>query len=589
MFVREKVVPSGGAQHTYVQVVESERTEGRVRQRVVFSLGNRENLDPVAVDRLVMGLAKYGTVVTVPKPLTQTSHGDVDLGVGSRGDRHFGDLFVLDQIWRELGLRDLLRRLAGDRRFKFDLERAAFAMVASRLVEPTSKLATETWLDERAYFPHTSLFTHDQFYDTLLWLNQVKDELEVDIHQLMKRRRLTGATVYFYDTTLTYFEGDGPEGLAEVAGRKGAIPSKHHVLVGLVTTSDGWPVMFHLYPGASNDVPSFKHTLSDLYQRFGLRDIVIICDRGMHSEEVIKLLEAKDGYDYRYIVATRLRKVEVVTNKVLKRAGRYHKVEDGLDVKEVWEQNQRYVVCRNHDSARRDAHRRAEIVAQLEDKIGRGLDPTSKLAMKLSSSGNDRFLMIRDGLLVIDRKALQKDRRFDGKWVLRTNLRELDPAKVALRYKDEGRIERSMRTLKSFLRLRPVYHFHAEWVTGHVFVCTLALLLYRGLQQRLGLWPANKESIERVLDLLGSIRATEQRIGREDEDPQYVWTRSDLTPPQHDLLNRLGIKKLPRLLSPPPRLSESARARTARRREQRHKPPRAAVSPDLGPSAVAPD
>jgi hypothetical protein len=132
MFVREKVVPVGETRHTYVQIVESQRVGEQVKQRVVCSLGNRESLDPVAIDRLVMGLAKYGSVIPVPKPASASSHGDVDLGIGARGDRHFGDLFVLDQVWRDLGLRDILRRFAEERRFKFDLERAVFAVTVYR-------------------------------------------------------------------------------------------------------------------------------------------------------------------------------------------------------------------------------------------------------------------------------------------------------------------------------------------------------------------------------------------------------------------------------------------------------------------------
>jgi transposase len=581
VFVRETVVPVGDKRHTYVQIVESQRVGGKVKQRLVCSLGNRDNLDPAAVDRLVMALAKYGTCVPVPRPSVTSNLGDADLGVGSRGDRHFGDVFVLDQVWRDLGLRSLLKRFADHRRFKFDVERAAFAMVASRLIQPKSKLATETWLDQHVHFPHSTLFTHEQFYSALLWLNEVKGELEVDLHRLLKRRRLTGARVYFYDTTLTHFDGEGPESLAQVTGRRGARGTKRHVLVGVVTTSDGWPVMTHVFPGATNDAKTFQATLRELYDRFGLREIVIICDRGMRSKEVIKLLEAKDGYDYGYIVATKLRRQEVITNNVLKRAGRYHRVEDGLDVKEVWVEKQRYVVCRNQDSAARDGNRRAEIVAQLEEKIGAGLDPATKAAMKLRTKAYDRYLKICDGRLVIDREAVEKDTRYDGKWVLQSNLPELDPGKIALRYKDEARIERSMRTLKSFLRLRPVFHHGEEWVNGHVFVCTLALLLYRALQERLGSWPASPESVEQVLALLGTIRATENRVGHENGEPQYVWTRSDYTPPQQDLLRRLGMKKLPHLLGLPPRLSESARARTQERRERRRKPPRAAASPDV--------
>lgn len=580
MFPREKTVRAGNKTYRYLQIVENKREDGRVRQRVLCSLGNKETLDPAAIDRLVVGLARYGTLLAVPRPTSAAEGSDHDPGVGSRDDRHYGDLYVLDRVWRDLGLQQLFRSAAGDRRFHHDLERATFAMVANRLIDPASKLRVETWLDTQAYLPLDEPLTADHFYKTLQWLHAAKDELEVDIHQLLKRRKLTSATIYYYDTTLTHFEGAGPPGLAQVAGRKGKRPGKQHVLVGLVTTSDGWPVMYHLFPGASNDSPSFKQVLQQLYQRFGLREIVIICDRGMQSDEVFKLLEEKDGYDYRYIIATRLRKAKEVNEEVLTRAGRYRQVEEGLEVKEVWVEDRRYVVCRSKEAAERDQKRRAEILDQLEAKVGEGLSPTSKLAMQLQTSGNKRFLVVRHGKLKINRSAVTRDQRYDGKWVLRTNLRELDPAKIALRYKAESRIERSILTIKDFVGLRPVYHHHEEWVSGHVFVCVLALLLFRGLQERLGLWPANRESVEEVLRELGRIRAKEYRVGREDEAPQYFWARSDLTPEQRDLLERLKVRKLPRTLAEPPRLDDKTRERTRSRRQRRHKEPRPAEPTD---------
>jgi transposase len=586
MFVRESSVKVGDTTHRYVQIVESYRGEdGRTKQRLLCSLGNKKKLDPAAVDRLLGSLARYGTCVPVPRPdAPRAPREDFDPGLGVRQDRAFGSLYALDRLWKDLGLRDLLRSFAGRRRFKFDLERATFAMVANRLVEPLSKLSTETWLDREAYLGLPEALTADHFYSTLGWLHEIREELEVAIHQRLKRRHLTGGTVYFYDTTLSHFEGRGPEGLAEVTGRKGAIRGKRHVLVGLVTTSDGWPVMHHVYPGTRSDLKTFKHVLEQLWERFRLRDIVIICDRGMHSAEIVELLE--NDFRFRYIVATKLRRVKEVNEEVLTRAGRYREVEPGLEVKQVWVEDRRYVVCRSEDAARRDRNRRGEILAQLAQALGEdGLDPASKKAMKLRTSSYDRYLWQRNGRLVINQSAVERDSRYDGKWVLRTNFRELDPGKIALRYKDEARIERDIRTIKSFVELRPTRHHHEETVDGHVFVCVLALLLYRYLQERLGLWPANRESVEEVLKELGSIRAQELRIGKEDGEAEYFWTRSDLSGAQKHLLQRLGLSGLPRNLPAPPALDGDTRARTQQRRQRRRKQPRPGASPDVEASS----
>lgn len=583
MFVRESSVKVGDITHRYVQIVESYRDEnGRTKQRTLVSLGNKEKLDPAAVDRLLHSLARYGTCLPLPRPeAPRTAAEGFDPGLGVRQDRAFGSLYVLDRLWKDLGLRDLFRSFAAGRRFGHDLERATFAMVANRLIEPLSKLSTETWLDREAYFPTPMAepLNADQLYATLQWLHQEREDIEVAIHRRLRRRHLTGATVYFYDTTLSHFEGRGPEELAQITARKGALRGKRHVLVGLVTTSDGWPVMHHVYPGRTNDLTTFKHVLRELYDRFGLRDIVIICDRGMHSAEIVKLLE--EEFEFRYIVATKLRRAKEVNEQVLARAGRYREVEPGLDVKQVWVEDRRYVVCRSAEAAARDMNRRAEIVAQLAEALGPdGLDPESKKAMKLRTSAQDRYLCVRDGRLVINESAVDRDSRYDGKWVLRSNLRELDPGKIALRYKDEARIERDIRTIKSFVELRPTRHRLEETVDGHVFVCVLALLLYRYLQERLGTWPADRESVEAVLKELGSIRAQELRIGAEDGEPEYFWTRSDLSAAQQDLLKRLDVAGLPRNLSEPAVLDDRTKAHTQQLRHRRRKRPRSATCPD---------
>lgn len=164
--------------------------------------------------------------------------------------------------------------------------------------------------------------------------------------------------------------------------------------------------------------------------------------------------------------------------------------------------------------------------------------------------------------------------------MLRSNLRKLDPGKIALRYKDEARIERDIRTIKSFVELRPTRHRLEEIVDGHVFVCVLALLLYRYLQERLGTWPADRESVEAVLKELGSIRAQELRIGAEDCKPEYFWTRSDLSAAQQDLLKRLNVAGLPRNLSAPPSLDDRIKDHPQQLRHRRRKRPRSATCPD---------
>jgi transposase len=186
---------------------------------------------------------------------------------------------------------------------------------------------------------------------------------------------------------------------------------------------------------------------------------------------------------------------------VLSRPGRFRAVAENLEVKEiahpsvaevpVAERRRRYVLCRNPEEARRQKHRRTELLRELEaelEALEARKDAHPKAACRLQASRRfGAYLKARkDGRLQIDRARIAREEKLDGKWLVVTNDMSLSAEDVALGYKQLVRVEESFRRLKHGIDIRPVHHRTPERIEAHVFTCMLALLLERVAERRTG-------------------------------------------------------------------------------------------------------
>jgi transposase len=220
-------------------------------------------------------------------------------------------------------------------------------------------------------------------------------------------------------------------------------------------------------------VPIVRH----LQKRFRLRKVTLVCDRGMVSKANLKAIR-KAGYDY--IVGMKMRRLIEVRDKVLGRAGRYQDVSENLQVKEVWVQRRRYVICLNPEEAEKDRHDREAILAKIADKLKSG-----GIKKLIGNRGYRRFLKVDKATASIDLQRVEEDARYDGKYVLRTTTK-LPAPEVAQAYKQLTWIERLWRELKDVMEVRPIYHHKKkDNVKGHIFACFLSLYLVALLKRKL--------------------------------------------------------------------------------------------------------
>ena len=454
-----------GSVRSYLQLVEAYRTAGKVRQKVIGGIGRLDVVrETGALDSLIGSLARY----------SERSWIEAEAEARLAWSKLYGPALVFRRLWEHLDVAREVEALGAQSEIRFSLDEAAFALVLHRLVDPGSKRSTRQWLST-VYRPQFDGLELQHLYRTLDHLVRGKERLEEMLFARSRDLFSLAVDVVLFDTTLVHFQGRGPEGLAAF-GRPGDYPDCVKVLVGLVLTGDGFPVAHHVFPGNTADISAFREALQDLRRRFRLRRVVVIGDRGMVSSDLMEELE-RDGVEY--ILGMRLRQSREVGAEVLARAGRYHEVADNLEVKEVRVGERRYIICRNPEEEVRDAAVRSEIIERTREDL-KHKGPQSFIMPR----GLRRFVKLVGGDLAVNEAAIEREARYDGKWVLKTNT-DLPTTDAALAYKSLWQVESAFREMKSGLEVRPVFVRTDDHVRGHLVVCFLALVLEATLSRLL--------------------------------------------------------------------------------------------------------
>ncbi len=487
MFARIK--KSG--RYQYLQIVENRREGRKVVQRVIATVGRLDRLHAKGdVETLVRSLARYSERVL----LILSGRSDP-----SAQSKKIGPSLIFERLWKELGIKKVIKRLLSERRFEFDVERAIFVTVLHRLFVSGSDRSCEKWRRDYLIESVDDLCLHHMYRAMAFLGEQVDDQREatpfaprcikdiIEEDMFFERRDLfSGIDLVFLDTTSIYFEGAGGQTIGKRGNSKDHRPDLHQMVVAVIIDDDGKPICCEMWPGNTADVKTLIPIVDRLRKRFRIDRFCVVADRGMISADTMEKLEDPDR-DIPYILGARLRKVNEVKRDVLSRPGRYKEVHpEGksskdpapLKVKEVWVNDNRYIVCVNTKQARKDAADRKAIIDALTERIKKG--PKNMIGNK----GYRKYLKVTRGGITVDEDKIAQEAKFDGKWVLKTNT-DLPAEKVALKYKELWQVEHVFRDLKSILETRPIYHKLDETIRGHVFCSFLALVLRKELDRRL--------------------------------------------------------------------------------------------------------
>lgn len=516
MYTRTKTFTNkDGSQRTYIQIVEAVRENGKVRQKVLLNMGRIEDVQNGELDRLITSLAKFSKKKWIQAEAEKFL---------VHNAKEWGLELIFRHLWDQLHLDSILKDSFSRAYTSKQLAEAIYAMVLNRISDPLSKRGVNRWIEE-VYRPAFSELELHHFYRALDLLAEHKEQIEKELFMRTQSLFNMQVDIVFWDTTSTYFEGQGPDELGRYGYSKDHRSDRIQVMIGVLMNRFGIPIAHEVFPGNTSDTATFRQIITDMRKRFNLNRVVFVGDRGMVSKDILDELNRNQ---IEYIVGMRMRKVKDV-GEVLKTGGRYKVVRDNLKVKEVWYDADRYIVCYNPVQAEHDKKARGEMV----QKLGKQLENNGVKSL-VGNSGYRRYLLLnKDAIVGINQEILKEEARYDGKYVLRTNC-QLDTDEVALAYKDLWRVERAFREIKSSLDLRPVYHWKDSRVRGHIMVCFLALVLESALRRKLLEKKSEVEYLYLLRDLQ-QLKAVELTIGGE----RYL-CRTELAGNAHEAFKALG-------------------------------------------------
>lgn len=555
MFI--KLTRSGG--HAYAQLVESYRDEhGKTRQRTVCTIG-RVDENGGQVDSLLSGLlrARGRPSVAAPEEAPQ---------VRFESALALGDVWVLDQLWRELGF-DSLAGVFRRARYTTPVEHALRVMVFNRLCDPDSKLGVLRWL-QTVSVPEVDVkaLSHQQLLRSMDALMDHQSAVDDCVAQLLRPLIDTDLSVVFYDLTTIRAQGSSEhDGDVRRHGMSKEGTIERQFMLGVVQTADGLPIYHEVFAGNTAEGPTLLPTLAKVLKRYPhIARMIVVADRGLLSLDNIEQmsqLSLPSGKPLEFILAVPGRRYGEFA-EVLQEAHTRMAATSGESVEETTWQKRRLVVAHNPQRALQQTEARRARIATLEARAaavvekldGQDAGETWR-GRKLSDSGaTARFFhevsemrlshIIRVDLdsdlftYEIDEAAQARAEMMDGKLLLVTNVAELSAQDIVRRYKALADIERGFRVLKSEIEIAPVFHRLPERIKAHASLCFMALILHRTMRQRLKL-AGSELSPEAALAELRRIQ--HHRVSINGAQP--VTGISSVNKDQAGVLASLGVKK----------------------------------------------
>ena len=548
MYLRTtKVKRPGGKIDEYIRLVESEWNDGSPRHRVICNLGRKELLAPHA-DALLR--------ILKGEERPQRNGGAAE----AVGAWDWGVMLVARHFWKELHV----ERILDSTREGEELADRALALVSNRLCEPTSEHGIARWLEtdfvcdrsgqrwlpewrddaERLASKRPRVRVKDrqlrQWYRTLDRLVRHKKQVEKELFLRLRNLFSLKVDLVFYDLTSTYFEGNGPEGLAKHGHSRDGKPRNRQILVGQVMI-DGWPIAHHVFEGNKRDSSTVESVLKDIQERFGLRRVVFVGDRGMVTLDNIDLLRSREQG---YIVGLNRRRRPEVLQYIQRATGSWLECPAGItasekaqvpktQVQEVASDKPgiRVFVVQSDERLRYEQGEREKAMERvrkqleaLEQRVAKG---KLKAPEKIGAAAS-RLLTRNHGFRYFDWELkdgkfhyfehpvnLKQEKALEGKYLIQTEEKNLSAIEAVEVYKELSEVERAFCELKDVIEMRPIYHQKASRVQAHVFVASLAFLIDRALEKKLksaGIDISSKEAWQ----LLRTVRVVDIDLGNNE-------------------------------------------------------------------------
>ena len=487
----------GEKTYTYHLLMEGYREGGKVKHR---TLANLSRLDSATIECIRQSLKGN-------KPICVD---DLEAGSG----RSYGALFAICAIAQDLGITQALG----------EGKRASLVllMAAARIVIQGSKLACSHWAKGQATREVLGAEppSEDELYSAMDWVlaNQVRIEDEIFAHRQRQRKGGRKPTLFLYDVTSSYLEGECNE-LADYGYNRDKKKGKKQIVVGLLTDSEGFPVSVQVFPGSTQDIATLPPQIDKVARRFGAGKVALVGDKGMIKSTSVKEIK-KQGFFY----ITSISKPEI---EALAQAGIIQLSLFDAELCEVEDSEARYILRRNPRRAEEASCNRKERLAKALSQLEEEAKSLSSSQRKSPQKAYDRMVVMLDKLRLskfvklslsgrelsfgVNEEALAKAEALDGCYCLKTDLpkEDMSAEKVHDRYKDLALVERAFRDLKTaLLEIGPLNHRKGNRTRAHALICMLSLMLTHEMRRRMKDSKIPLEHAVRSLDRLQVVPLT---------------------------------------------------------------------------------
>jgi hypothetical protein len=585
MYLRQTKRKKDGKTHIYWNIVESRRLDDdRVIQRHVLYLGEINSSQAASWRRAIEVVDEVAgaprTLALFPEDRCEAPADDASIvrlrlsELVLRRPRQWGACWLAGHLWRELQLdRFWADRLAPSRKgTRWD--QVLQVLVAYRLIAPGSE-----WKLHRDWFGKSAMAdllggdfgladTHKLYacHDRLLEHKQA-----LFSHLVERWRDLFNANfdVLLYDLTSTYFEinaADVPEGDKRRHGySRDKRPDCPQLAIALVVTPEGLPMAYEILAGNTADSKTLKTFLDKIETQYGKARRIWVMDRGVPTEEVLAQMRGSDP-PVQYLVGTPKGRLSRLEKHLLDKP--WQEARKGVQVKLLAQDGELYVFAQSADRVLKErAMRRRQLkwLWQRLHKLAAMEISREELLMKLGAArakapSGWRLVDVEVDPLAatfifsLDRKKLRKVRRREGRYLLRTNLTEGDPATLWQYYIQLVAVEEAFKNLKGDLAIRPIFHKEEHRIEANIFIAFLAYCLYITLHRRLhALAPGL--TARSALEKFAAVQMIDVHIpttdGRELRLTRYTQSEPEL----QLLINQLKLKLPPQ---PPPTITAAA-------------------------------
>lgn len=418
-----------------------------------------------------------------------------------------GPDLIFGYIMEYIGCNKALKKLKEKELFK--------QLVISRIIDPGSKL---NLIDYLYIYKHQELDKNHiyRFLDTLNF--DLKEEIEQCIFDYTST--ITGGiTVSFYDVTTLYFEASSEDDLRRVGFSKDGKFTKPQILLGLLTSLEGYPLGFEIHKGNTYEGKTFIPILEKVQKKFNINKPIVVADSGLLSKSNILELER---LNYKYILGARIKS----TSNEIKQKIVDLKLNEQKDIDTIFLSScQKMIISYSQKRAKKDKYTREKNFEKLKIKIKSG----NLTKSHLNNKGYNKYLTLSNTCqttITIDKNKYAYDSNFDGLKGFITNDKSLNPNQIIDHYTNLWYIERAFRISKTDLKIRPIYHRLEHRIYSHILISFVAYTVYKEFDRKLksnDIKMKRKNAISFIKSMYGIVQNNEVALMELSEEQQLIY------------------------------------------------------------------